>query len=129
MQVCEALGADPVDLPALAAALRYIGIGLTKEVETIRQEACHSLPISLKAAPIKPFYDSSLQRLSDLSAAVHQRAPPRLTTYDRDQPQVCLPRSKLFHCDCAIVCCARFQNVYLTTLNENAGCACDCLSI
>ena len=94
VQVCEALRADPVDLPALAAALRYIGIGLTKEVENIRQEACHSLPIALKATPFKPFYDSSLQRLSDLSSAVHQRGPPRLTTYDRDQPQVCLPRSK-----------------------------------
>lgn len=88
--MCEALGADPVDLSALASALRYIGIGLTKEVENIRQEACHSLPIAMKAAAFKPFYDSSLQCLSDLSAAVDHRGPPRLTTYDRDQPQVWL---------------------------------------
>ncbi|KAL3134683.1 hypothetical protein ABBQ32_007686 [Trebouxia sp. C0010 RCD-2024] len=86
-EVCEALGADPVDLPVLAEALRYIGIGLTKEVEDIRQEACHSLPIALKATTFKPFYDSSFQRLSDLSAAVDHRGPLRLTTYDRDQRQ------------------------------------------
>ena len=87
-QVCEALKADPVDLPALAAALRYIGIGLTKEIEKIRQEASHSLPIALRAAPSKPFYDSSLEHLPDLSAAVLQRGPPGLTTYDRQQPKV-----------------------------------------
>ena len=90
MQVCGALEADPVDLPAMAAALRYIGIGLTKEIERIRQEASHSLPIALKAAPIKPFYDSSLERLSDLSTAVHHRGAPLLTTYDRDEPKVWL---------------------------------------
>lgn len=88
VQVCGALGADPVDLPAMAAALRYIGIGLTREVDKIREEACHSLPIALKAAPFKPFYDSSLQSLSELSAAVQQRGPSRLTTYERDEPQV-----------------------------------------
>lgn len=86
-EVCGALGADPVDLPAMAAALRYIGIGLTREVDKIREEACHSLPIALKAAPFKPFYDSSLQSLSELSAAVQQRGPSRLTTYERDEPQ------------------------------------------
>ena len=88
MQVCEALKADPADLPAMASALRYIGIGLTKEIEKIRQEASHSLPIALKAAPSKPFYDSSLNHLPDLSAAVHQRGQPNLTTYDREQPKV-----------------------------------------
>ena len=88
MQVCEALRADPVNLPAMAAALRYIGIGLTNEIEKIRQEASHSLPIALRAAPSKPFYDSSLDHLPDLSAAVHQRAQPGLTTYDREQPKV-----------------------------------------
>ena len=88
MQVCDALKADPVNLPAMAAALRYIGIGLTNEIEKIRQEASHSLPIALKAAPSKPFYDSSLQRLSDLSTAVYHRGRPNATTYDRDEPQV-----------------------------------------
>lgn len=88
VQVCEASTADPVNLPVMAAALRYIGIGLTKEIEKIRQEASHSLPIALRAAPSKPFYDSSLEHLPDLSAAVHQRGPPGLTTYDRQQPKV-----------------------------------------
>lgn len=88
VQVCEALQADPVDIPAMSAALRYIGIGLTKEIGKIKEEASHSLPIALKAAPIKPFYDYSLQHLSDLSGAIDHRGPPGLTTYDRDKPQV-----------------------------------------
>ena len=87
-QVCEALQADPVQIPAMAAALRYIGIGLTKEIGKIREEASHSLPIALKAAPIKPFYDHSLQHLSDLSGAIDHRGPPGLTTYDREEAQV-----------------------------------------
>ena len=87
-QVCEALHADPVDIPAMAAGLRYIGIGLTKEVDRIREEASHSLPIALKAAPIKPFYQGSLQHLSELSEAMGHRGPPGLTAYDRQEPQV-----------------------------------------
>ncbi|DBA84663.1 hypothetical protein WJX77_003902 [Trebouxia sp. C0004] len=86
-EVCEALQADPVDMACLSGALRWISMGLTKELGKIREEAVHSFPIAVKAAKAKPFYDSSQQHLRQLSAAIDHRGPPILTTYSRDDAQ------------------------------------------
>lgn len=88
VQVCAALEAKPVDIAALSAALRWISMGLTKELDQIRQEAAHSFPIAVKAAQSKPFYKSSVQHLQRVSAAVDHRGPSILTTHSRDNPQV-----------------------------------------
>ena len=88
VQVCEALQADPVDVAGMSGALRWISMGLTKELGKIREEAAHSFPIAVKAAKAKPFYNSSQQHLSQLSAAIDHRGPPILTTYSRDDAQV-----------------------------------------
>ncbi len=88
LQVCDALLADPVDIPAMSGALRWISMGLTKELEKIREEAVHSFPIAVKAAQSKPFYQTSLQHLLHLSAAIEHTGPPLLATYSRAHPQV-----------------------------------------
>ncbi len=88
VQVCEALQADPVDIAGMSGALRWISLGLTKELGKIREEAAHSFPIAVKAAKAKPFYDSSQKHLRQLSAAIDHRGPPILTTYSRDAAQV-----------------------------------------
>lgn len=88
VQVCAALEAKPVDIAALSAALRWISMGLTKELDQIREEAAHSFPIAVKAAQSKPFYKSSVQHLRRVSAAIDHRGPSILTTQSRDNPQV-----------------------------------------
>lgn len=88
VQVCEALQADPVDIAGMSGALRWISMGLTRELGKIREEAAHSFPIAVKAAKAKPFYDSSQQHLRQLSAAIDLRGPPILTTYSRNDAQV-----------------------------------------
>jgi len=88
VQVCEALQADPVDIAGMSGALRWISMGLTKELAKIREEAAHSFPIAVKAAKAKPFYDSSQKHLQQLSAAIDHRGLPILTTYSRDDAQV-----------------------------------------
>lgn len=88
VQVCAGLQADPVDIAAISGALRWIVVGLTKELEKIRDEAVHSFPIAVKNATAKPFFQSSLQHLADLSSAIDHRGTLLLTTYSRDEPQV-----------------------------------------
>ena len=88
MQVCDALLADPVNITAMSGALRYICLGLTAELETIRQEAAHSFPVAVQAAAKKPYYEASVQHLSELSSAIDHRGPALLTPYSRDEPQV-----------------------------------------
>lgn len=88
MQVCDALLADPVNITAMSGALRYICLGLTAELETIRQEAAHSFPVAVQAAANKPYYEASVQHLSELSSAIDHRGPALLTPYSRDKPQV-----------------------------------------
>ena len=88
MQVSDALQAEPVDLAAMSGALRWIHMGLTKELARIKEEAAHSFPIAVKTAGAKPFYKGTLRHLQHLSAAVDHRGPPLLTTYSRDDPQV-----------------------------------------
>lgn len=88
VQVCEALQADPVDIAGMSGALRWISMGLTKELGKIREEAAHSFPIAVKAAKAKPFYESSQKHLQQLSAAIDHRGPFIMTTYSRDDAQV-----------------------------------------
>ena len=88
VQVCNALHANPADIASMSGALRWIGIGLTKELDKIREDAVHSLPIAIANTEVKPYYNSTLQHLQDLSAAIDHRGMPSVTTYSRDKPQV-----------------------------------------
>lgn len=93
LQVCDGLLADPVNIAAMSGALRYICIGLTAELQKIRQEAAHSFPVALQSAPQKPFYEASVEHLSELSSAIDHRGPLLLTPYSKEEPQVCLIKS------------------------------------
>ena len=90
LQVCDGLLADPVNIAAMSGALRYICIGLRAELERIRQGTAHSFPVALQSAPQKPYYEASVEHLSELSSAIDHRGPPLLTPYSKEEPQVCL---------------------------------------
>ena len=72
----------------MSGALRWISIGLTKELDKIREDAVHSLPIAIANTEVKPYYNSTLEHLQDLSAVIDHRGTPLVTTYSRDEPQV-----------------------------------------
>lgn len=86
-EVCNALHANPADIASMSGALRWISIGMTKELDKIREDAVHSLPIAIANTEVKPYYNNTLQHLQDLSAAIDHRGTPSVTTYSRDKPQ------------------------------------------
>ena len=73
----------------MSGALRWLSIGLAKELDKIKEEAVHSLPIAIASTAIKPYFDSTVQHLPQLRDCIDHRGAPLVTTYSRQEPQVC----------------------------------------
>ena len=86
--MCDALQAEPADIPAMSGALRWLSIGLTKELDKIKEDAVHSLPIAIGSTAVKPYFDSTVQHLPQLRACIDQIGAPLVRTYSREEPQV-----------------------------------------